>query len=257
MAGHFLKRGVGILGPANLHELHLLELVLADHAAHVLAVRARLGAEAGGMGGEAQWQLFGGEDPFAHQVGERDLGGGDEIAPRLARDREEIGLELGQLAGALHDLGKHEKRGVDLEVAMLAGMQVEHELSERTMKPGELAAQHGETSAREPGRGLGIEPAFACAKLDVIAHRKGKGVRFAKAAKLAVVLLVAAQRDALVGRFGISSAIASHSRNTSASSRSSPCSRSPRPATSASKPLGSSPFALAMPMAFERALRSA
>ena len=42
----------------DLHQLHLVELVLADHAARVLAVGAGLAAKARGMANELQWQFI-------------------------------------------------------------------------------------------------------------------------------------------------------------------------------------------------------
>ena len=52
--------------------------MLPDHAARVLPRRARFGAEAGGVGGDADGQLGLVADGLAHEVGERDFGGGDE-----------------------------------------------------------------------------------------------------------------------------------------------------------------------------------
>ncbi len=70
--------GVGVLGADELDELHLLKLVLADEAADVLAVGAGLGAEAGGEGAEGDGELGFVEGFVAEEVGDGDLGGGDE-----------------------------------------------------------------------------------------------------------------------------------------------------------------------------------
>ncbi len=67
----FIERGRFV---GDRDQLDLVELVLAQHAARVLAGRAGLGAEAGRQRGEAQRQGLGVEDFLAHQIGERDLG---------------------------------------------------------------------------------------------------------------------------------------------------------------------------------------
>jgi hypothetical protein len=99
-----------VLGAAELDQLDLLELVLADHAAGVLAVGAGLRAEAGGVGGEGDWASCEVNGFVAEDVGEGDFGGGDhpvvgvlEVALNvrpLVVAVEEICDELGQLAGA-------------------------------------------------------------------------------------------------------------------------------------------------------------
>src|ERR1700682_493340 len=48
VAHQLLEGGLRILGLLEAHQLHLVELVLADEALRVLAVASRLGAEAGG-----------------------------------------------------------------------------------------------------------------------------------------------------------------------------------------------------------------
>ena len=53
VAGEALVLGVRVFGRGELDQLDLLELVLADHAADVLAVAAGFGAEAGRVGAEA------------------------------------------------------------------------------------------------------------------------------------------------------------------------------------------------------------
>src|SRR5471030_2580559 len=67
----------GLVGVGELDQLDLLELVLADHAADVLAVAAGFGAEAGGVGAEAGGELRFVEDLVAEEVGDGDLGGGN------------------------------------------------------------------------------------------------------------------------------------------------------------------------------------
>ena len=130
--------------------------MLADHAARVAARRARLGAEARGAGGEAKRQRLLVDDALADEIGQRDFGGRDEAEPRrpdlgktigerrcglagrslqkLAAQRPElILLELRQLRCAEHRRVPHENRRVDLGIAMLDRMQVEHELLERSL----------------------------------------------------------------------------------------------------------------------------
>ena len=59
-------------------ELDFGELMLADHAARVLAGGAGFGTEAGRAGSEPHRQLRFVDDGFAHEIGERHFGGGDE-----------------------------------------------------------------------------------------------------------------------------------------------------------------------------------
>ena len=78
VAGEALVLGVGFVGARELDQLDLLELVLADDAARVLACGSGFGAEAGGVGGEADGQAGFVEDFVAVEVGDRDFGGGDQ-----------------------------------------------------------------------------------------------------------------------------------------------------------------------------------
>ena len=87
-------------GVVELHELDLVELVLADQTAHVLAVRAGLAAEARRVGGVADRQLAAVEDLAAVEVGQRHFRRRHQIEIPLAGDLEEIGFELRQIAGA-------------------------------------------------------------------------------------------------------------------------------------------------------------
>ena len=71
----FLAR---LLRRRDRDQFDLPELVLADHAARVLARRPRLGAKGQGPRREAQRQGLFVDDALAHEIGQRNLGGGDE-----------------------------------------------------------------------------------------------------------------------------------------------------------------------------------
>ena len=61
---------------------------------------------------------------------------------------ELVVAELRQLRRAEHRLVAHEDRWRHLGVAVLAGVEIEHELAERTFEPGQLPLQHHEAGAR-------------------------------------------------------------------------------------------------------------
>ena len=84
-AQHFLGAGqhalvlvFGLLRRGDRDQFHLGELMLADHAAGVLAGGARFGAEARRQRGQPHRQRVFVEDGLAHEIGQRDFGGGDE-----------------------------------------------------------------------------------------------------------------------------------------------------------------------------------
>ena len=118
--------GLGVLRPAVDEPLDLVELVHADDAAGVLAVAARLAAEARRPAGVAQRARGQVEDLVGVIAGQRHLGGADEV--------EVVGLEPVHLlavraeeAGALHDLGPHQHRR-DHEREAVVGRQPHREL---------------------------------------------------------------------------------------------------------------------------------
>src|SRR5579871_2001706 len=75
---HTLMLVLALLGRRDRNELDLGELVLADHAARVLAGGTGLGAEARRERREAHRQFGLVGDCLTHQVGQGHLGGGDE-----------------------------------------------------------------------------------------------------------------------------------------------------------------------------------
>ncbi len=83
-----------LLGRGDGDELDLGELVLADHAAGILARRAGFGAKARRERGEAQRQRVLVEDQFAHEIGQRHFGGGDE--PEVLFERRPFKRSINQ-----------------------------------------------------------------------------------------------------------------------------------------------------------------
>ena len=141
----------------DLHHLDLVELVLADHAARVLAVAAGLRAKARRVRGQLDRQRRERQDLLADRVGQRDLRRGNEVL-RLAgfaslADGEHVGLEFRQLGRAHQRVGADDVRRVALGVAMLARLRVEHELPERAVQQRNVAAQERKARARDLRRG--------------------------------------------------------------------------------------------------------
>ena len=165
------------VGRGEFDQLDLLELVLADHAADVLAVAAGFGAEAGGVGAEAGGELGLVEGLVAEEVGDGDLGGGDEPVVGvliLAGDVgtlvvavEEVLRELGELAGAEEGLGVDHVGRQDFGVAVMAGVEVEHEVGDGAFEACSLAVVDDEARAGDFGGALEVEDAEAFADLPV------------------------------------------------------------------------------------------
>jgi hypothetical protein len=127
-----------------------------DEPAGVLAVRARLAAKARRVGDVGPRQVGRVQDLVAVQIGDRHFGRGDE-EEIVGREPVEIVLELGKLPRAGEGDAIHQVGGRDLEVAVLAGMQVEHEAGQRAHQSGSHAPEHRKARAGELRAGGQIE----------------------------------------------------------------------------------------------------
>ncbi len=175
--------------------------MLADDAAGVAAIAARLAAEAGGEGAVAQGQRLQGQDLVPVEVGDGHFRGGDQVEGALAVGRlEQVLLELGQLPGAVHAVGVHQVGRDHLAVAR-RGLPVQHKADEGPLQLGAEAFQHGEARAAQLGGPVQIEDAQGRPQLHVVLGR-GEGGRGAPALDLPVGVLVPAGGDAGVGRVG-------------------------------------------------------
>ena len=106
------------------------------------------------------------------QVRERHFGGRDQEQIPVAGDLEQILLELRQVARAGERRAVDEERRLDLAVAVLARVQVEHEVDERAREPRAGAEQHREARARHARRALEVENAERGAELPVRLRRE-------------------------------------------------------------------------------------
>ena len=201
MRGQRLQSLVGLVRADDVHELDLLELVLAQHPPRVLAVRPRLAPEAGRVAYEPHRQIVRLQDPLARDVGDRDLGGRDQVQVVLV-DPEQVVDELRELSGAAQHVGRDEIRDVDLPVAVLAGVHVDHELDERAVQAREPPAQGDEPAPGELRRQLEVERAERDAEVGVVLRLEVEARRLPDPALLAVVVLVPALGHGVVGEIG-------------------------------------------------------
>ncbi|MNN05903.1 hypothetical protein D3C81_1186780 [compost metagenome] len=156
------------------------------------------------MGDELQRQLLGVEDLPGDDVGQRHLGGRDQvqIGIVLATDLEQVFLEFRQLAGALQRRSLDQIRRVGLFIAVLAGVQVDHELRQGAVQTGNRPAHQGETGAGQARGGLEVQPAMLLAEGHMILNGEIERLRSAPAAHLDVVVLILAHRHGLVRQVG-------------------------------------------------------
>ena len=82
--------------------------------------------------------------------------------------------ELGQLAGADHALPLDHEGRVDLLIAVLAGVQVEHEGDEGPLQPGAQPLEDVEAGAGELDAALEIDDAQVFAQLPVGGRRESR-----------------------------------------------------------------------------------
>mmetsp|Transcript_31312 Transcript_31312/g.72854 ORF Transcript_31312/g.72854 Transcript_31312/m.72854 type:complete len:301 (-) Transcript_31312:157-1059(-) len=179
--------------------------MLPEEATRVLAVRARLSAEARREGAVRDRQRGLVEDLVSVKVRQRNLRRRDEEAlsavERLG-EAEEVVLELGQLAGALERLAAHEVGHHHLRVAMLSGVRVHKEGDERTLKARERTLQYREARSRQLGRRLHVEASKGARRLVVPLPARRQLALASPRSDLNVLLLVVAFRRAFVEKVG-------------------------------------------------------
>ena len=190
MSGQLLQAFVGLVRMDDLHQLDLVELVLADHAACVLAVGTGFRTEAGRMTDELQRQPVRGQNFIPHDVGDGNFGGGNQVklSPVGFGYREQVFLELRQLPGAAHAVRVDHIGHVHFGVAVLAAVHVEHELRNCAMQARQRSLHQREARAADLCRGIEIQHAQPGPDIDMILGGKVELARLAHPADLDVVV---------------------------------------------------------------------
>ena len=172
VAGQKLELFERLLRLDEAHELDLVELMLADQPAHVFAVRTGFAAKTRRVRGVRARQRRAFEDLVGVQIRDRHFRRRNQverarIVLSAAPGLEQVVLEFRQLPGAAHRLGVDQKWRINLGVAVLAGVQIEHEGDQRALEPRAEPPQHRETRAADLGRALEVQNAQRGAELPV------------------------------------------------------------------------------------------
>ena len=173
--------------------------MLTDDAAGVATGGTGLLAEAGGEGGVAARQGVGVEDLTGVQVGEHDLGGGNQEV--VARDVIGVVLELGQLTRAEHGLTLDDDGRPPLLEAT-ARVRVQEEVDKGALQAGAGATENGEAAAGELVAALEVEDVEVGAQVPVRLKVEVELARGAPAATLDVLVLVLTVRGGIARNVG-------------------------------------------------------
>ncbi len=158
--------GLRVLGEDVGEHLDLVELVHAEDAPGVLAVRARLAAEAGREARVAQRQALGVQD-LVHVVGgERHLGRADQVQVVLVEVVDVLG-GLAEEAGAGHRLRAHQRRGQHRREAGRRGLR-DRRVDQGELQEGAHAGQEVEARAGDLGAALHVDGAEQLAQFQVV-----------------------------------------------------------------------------------------
>jgi hypothetical protein len=144
--------------------------VEAVEPAHILAVAARLAAEARGVGATADRQHFLRQDFVAEKIGQRHLGRGHRIEA-VDGGLIHLALLVGQLAGGGGAGGVDEDGRADLGVAGL-DILIEEELQQGAHEPRGVADIERETGTGDLGPATEVEEPFESRDLPM---RQGGG----------------------------------------------------------------------------------
>ena len=111
-------------------------------------------------------------------------------------------FEFRKLAGTAHRIGINQIRRVNLGVAMLLRMHIEHELRQRAMQPRQSAFHDDKTRTGNFGRGLEVKQPETFTDVDMIFGCKIKLSRIADTPHFDVGIRITSCRHAVVRHIG-------------------------------------------------------
>ncbi len=91
-----------------------------------------------------------------------------EVLDEVARGHELIESHFRKLRGAVQDLVMHQERRRDFHIGVLAGVQVEHELTERPLEPGKTLLENHKPRAGQFRRDFEIHLSQRFAELEML-----------------------------------------------------------------------------------------
>ena len=204
VGGQLLVFIVTAVRRGELDQFHLLKLVLPDEATHVAAVGAGLGTEAGRIGTEADGECGFVQGFIAEEIRDWNFGGGDQpmiVVVQIALSErafivavKEVLSEFRQLAGAEERAGVDHVGRQNFRIAVLAGVQVQHEVGQGALKPGTRAVVKGEAGTGDFGRAIEVEDVQGFAELPMGFGREVEGWLLAVTLDKTVAVLVGALR---------------------------------------------------------------
>ena len=156
------------------------------------------------MGGHFDRQVVFVDDFIAYQVGQRHFRRRDQrvvAAVSLFFQRtgmEQVAGEFRQLASAIQGVLVYQVRDIVFAIAMLFGVQIQHELRQGAVQTGQLAFHHHKTRTSQLNGGGKIQPPVHFPQRHVIAHFKIELARRAPAADFNVVVFVTANRHIIM-----------------------------------------------------------
>ena len=138
----------------------------------------------------ASWQCILHEQARRDPTEDRQCYPDQASQPLCAIAAELIVLELRQLSRAEHHVVTHQQRRIDFGIAMLVGVEIEHELPDRALQPREALLQHDEARTGQFRGGLEIHIAERAAEIVMRLWRKTVFAALAEHVTLHVAVLV-------------------------------------------------------------------
>ena len=153
---------------------------------------------------QLNWQVVFIDDLITHEVSQRHFSGWDQRVVAAVcflvqrTGMEQIAGKFRQLARTVQRIVVDQIRHVGFAVAMLLGVQIQHELRQRAVQMGNLAFHHHKTRAGQLNRCRKVQARVHFAQRHVIAHFEVKLTRRTPAFHFNVVVFIFADRHAVV-----------------------------------------------------------
>ena len=190
----------GVIRSDQLHQFNLLKLVLSNHATGVLSVTTCLTAKTGSVADIPEGQSIFFDNLVPGDIGDRHFRRGNQIELVLSRYLELILGKFGQLTGAEQGFCFDQVRYIDLLVAVLPGVYIQHELGQGTLQARNLAVQDDKSGTGQFRRGFKVHAPVQSTQIDVVLGHEVEVPGISPAVDFDIVSVTVSRRDRLVGQ---------------------------------------------------------